>query len=213
MPKGVYDRSKVVPKKATRKQLMVATYNSRNLLDREKDRWICVQLVAQGATYAEVAEKLHELNPQYNVPAEAIRDEVEKALIDWKRDNMDKIDLYITKEVIRLEELEKEVMRNFELSRKSFRPQDYAALMKRGLTPDAIDDIYKDRELAGDPRYLDVILNIQKQRMRLLGITKGNDVAQQTIVNYNFGEISDDALARMADSLQDTKYTQIIDEQ
>lgn len=192
---------------------MVATYNSRNLLDREKDRWICVQLVAQGATYAEVAEKLHELNPQYNVPAEAIRDEVEKALIDWKRDNMDKIDLYITKEVIRLEELEKEVMRNFELSRKSFRPQDYAALMKRGLTPDEIDDIYKDRELAGDPRYLDVILNIQKQRMRLLGITKGNDVAQQTIVNYNFGEISDDALARMADSLQDTKYTQIIDEQ
>jgi hypothetical protein len=213
MPKGVYDRSKVVPKKATRKQLMVATYNSRNLLDREKDRWICVQLVAQGATYAEVAEKLHELNPQYNVPADAIRDEVEKALIDWKRDNMDKIDLYITKEVIRLEELEKEVMRNFELSRKSFRPQDYAALMKRGLTPDEIDDIYKDRELAGDPRYLDVILNIQKQRMRLLGITKGNDVAQQTIVNYNFGEISDDALARMADSLQDTKYTQIIDEQ
>lgn len=192
---------------------MVATYNSRNLLDREKDRWICVQLVAQGATYAEVAEKLHELNPQYNVPADAIRDEVEKALIDWKRDNMDKIDLYITKEVIRLEELEKEVMRNFELSRKSFRPQDYAALMKRGLTPDEIDDIYKDRELAGDPRYLDVILNIQKQRMRLLGITKGNDVAQQTIVNYNFGEISDDALARMADSLQDTKYTQIIDEQ
>ena len=192
---------------------MVATYNSRNLLDREKDRWICVQLVAQGATYAEVAEKLHELNPQYNVPAEAIRDEVEKALIDWKRDNMDKIDLYITKEVIRLEELEKEVMRNFELSRKSFRPQDYAALMKRGLTPDEIDALYEGRELAGDPRYLDVILNIQKQRMRLLGITKGNDVAQQTIVNYNFGEISDDALARMADSLQDTKYTQIIDEQ
>lgn len=213
MPKGVYDREKVVRKKASRKQLMVPRPNARNLLDREKDRWICVKLVAQGATYAEVAEKLHELNPEYKITPEKIQAEVEKALIDWKRENMDKIDVYITKEVLRLEMLEKEVMENFELSKKAFRPQDYAAMMKRGLTPDEIDEIYATRPLAGDPRYLDTLLHLQMQRMRLLGITKGNDVAQQTIVQYNFNNIGDDALERMADALQDTKYAELADEQ
>lgn len=188
---------------------MVPHPNARNLLDREKDRWICVKLVAQGATYAEVAEKLHELNPEYNVQPEYIRAEVEKALIDWKRENMDKIDLYITKEILRLEMLEKEVMENFELSKRCFRPQDYASMMKRGLTPDEIDEIYKTRPLAGDPRYLDTLLHIQMQRMRLLGITKGNDVASQTIVNYQFNGIGDEALEKMADLLQDAKYNEM----
>lgn len=213
MPKGVYNRKEVVPKKATRKQLMVPRPNARNLLDREKDRWICVKLVAQGATYEEVAEKLHELNPEYEIKPEFIRMEVEKALIDWKRENMDKIDVYITKEILRLEMLEKEVMANFELSKKCFRPQDYAAMMKRGLTPDEIDEIYETRPLAGDPRYLDTLLHIQMQRMRLLGITKGNDVASQTIVNYQFNGIGDDALEKMADLLQDAKYKEIADDQ
>ena len=213
MPKGVYSREDVTQKKATRKQLMVPRPNARNLLDREKDRWICVKLVAQGATYAEVAEKLHELNPDYEVTPQSIQREVEQALVEWKRENMDKIDVYITKEVVRLEMLEKEVMENFELSKKCFRPQDYAAMMKRGLTPDEIDEIYEKRPLAGDPRYLDTLLHLQMQRMRLLGITKGSDVAQQTIVNYNFSGIGDDALEKMADMLQDNKYKEFVDEQ
>ena len=213
MPKGIYDRTNIEQKKATRKQLMVPYPGARNILDKEKDRWVCVKLVAQGATYEEVSEKLHELNPEYKIAPETVQREVEQALIDWKRENMDKIDVYIAKEVLRLEMLEKEVMANFELSKKCFRPQDYAAMMKRGLTPDEIDEIYATRPLAGDPRYLDTLLHLQMQRMRLLGITKGNDVASQTIVNYQFNGIGDDALEKMADLLQDAKYQEIVEEQ
>ena len=49
--------------------------------------------------------------------------------------------------------------------------------------------------------------------MRLLGINKGNDVASQTIVNYQFNGIGDDALEKMADMLQDSKYKELAEEQ
>ena len=94
---------------------------------------------------------------------------------------------------------------------KTLRPNEYAALMKRGMTVDEIDEMYETRQLGGDPRYVEVLLHLQQQRMRLLGIDKGVDVAQQTIVNYNFGNLSDDALAKMADSLQDTKFEEAVE--
>lgn len=213
MPKGIYDRTLLKHGKATRAQLAKATHNSRNFLDREKDRWYAVKRVAQGATYQQVADEIHELNPEYTISGEGVRVEVEKALIDWKRENMGNIDAYIAKELWRINEIEKIVMTNFEMSKKGFSPKEYAALMKRGMTPDEIDEMYKDREMAGDPHYLDILLNLQNQRMRLLGINKGNDVASQTVINYQFNGIGDDALEKMADMLQDTKYAEIAEEQ
>jgi hypothetical protein len=213
MPKGHYDRTLLKRNRASKAELMVPHPNARNLLDREKDRWFAVKMVAQGMTYKQVAEKIHELNPEYTITAEGVRLEVEKALVDWKRENMENIDAYIAKELWRINEIEKLVMENFEMSKKGFSPKDYAAMMKRGMTPDEVDEMYKDRELAGDPKFLDILLNLQTQRMRLLGINKGNDVAQNTIVQYNFNNIGEDALEKMADMLQDTKYKEIADEQ
>lgn len=213
MPKGHYDRTLLKRNRASKAELMVPHPNARNLLDREKDRWFAVKMVAQGMTYKQVAEKIHELNPEYTITAEGVRLEVEKALVDWKRENMENIDAYIAKELWRINEIEKLVMENFEMSKKGFSPKDYAAMMKRGMTPDEVDEMYKDRELAGDPKFLDILLNLQTQRMRLLGINKGNDVAQNTIVQYNFNNIGEDALEKMADMLQDTKYKEIAEEQ
>lgn len=213
MPKGHYDRTLLKRNRASKAELMVPHPNARNLLDREKDRWFAVKMVAQGMTYKQVAEKIHELNPEYTITAEGVRLEVEKALVDWKRENMENIDAYIAKELWRINEIEKLVMENFEMSKKGFSPKDYAAMMKRGMTPDEVDEMYKGRELAGDPKFLDILLNLQTQRMRLLGINKGNDVAQNTIVQYNFNNIGEDALEKMADMLQDTKYKEIADEQ
>lgn len=213
MPKGHYDRTLLKRNRASRAELAKTTHNSRNPLDREKDRWLLVKWVADGMTYQEVADRLHELNPKYTLTKQAVHDEVEKALVDWKRENMDNIEAYIAKELWRINEIEKLVMQNFELSKKGFSPKDYAAMMKRGMTPEEVDEMYKERELAGDPKFLDILLNLQTQRMRLLGINKGNDVAQNTIVQYNFNNIGEDALEKMADMLQDTKYNEIADEQ
>jgi hypothetical protein len=74
--------------------------------------------------------------------------------------------------------------------------------------------MYEERGgMAGDPRYLETLLHLQKQRMDLLGISHGTDVAQCSIVNYNFGESSIEDLAKIADKLQDNYKQSLVDEQ
>lgn len=184
----------------------------RNQIDREKDTWWAVGELAKGRTYREIAEDLNKKNG-YHISHVQVWHDIEQVLVEWKRENMRNIDAYIAKDLARLEEIEAIVLQHFEKS-KLPRPQEYAALMKRGYTPEEIDQMYEERGgLAGDPRYLETLLHLQKQRMDLLGINKGNDVSQNTIVQYNFGGASLDDLAKVADKLQDNHRQELVDEQ
>lgn len=199
-----------VPKKACRSKLVVAkgNFRKRNMLDREKDAWFAVSELARGKTYREIAEELNAKNG-YSLSHVQVWHDIEDVLVEWKRENMANIDAFIAKELARLEEIEAIVMRNFEKS-KLPRPIEYAALIKRDMTPEEIDQMYEERGgLAGNPAYLETLLHLQRQRLDLLGIRNGNDVPQQTIVNYNFGDTSLDDLARVADTLQDNKRIEI----
>ena len=64
--------------------------------------------------------------------------------------------------------------------------------------------------MAGDPRYLETLLHLQAQRMKLLGLDKGADVQQNTIINYSFGNAPLDELGRLADALQDRKHDELV---
>lgn len=199
------------PEKASKKQLAIKRGNNhnRNHLDREKDAWWAVQQLARGKTYREIAKEISEKNGYY-ISHYTIWHDIEDVLVEWKRENMDNVEAFIAKEIARLEEIESLVMKNFEKS-KLPRPNEYASLIKRGMTPEEIDQMYEERGgMAGDPRYLETMLHLQKQRMELLGINKGNDLPQQNVVNYNFGDTSIDDLAKLADILQDNKRKEII---
>lgn len=205
----------LVGNKATRKQLMpVNKGGKRNELELKADDWYVVNAIGQGKTYAQIASELNVMRPGLNITAEGVRLEANRCLIEWKRENLDNIDAIIGKELARLDAIEEKVLTDYEKS-KNLRAIDYAALLKRGFTLEEIEDIF-DGKVAGDPRYLEVILHVQKQRLKLLGIDKGNDVQQQTIVAYQFNGMSEDALAKMADALQDKMYRESrgnIDEQ
>lgn len=204
MPKGI-------PKTRARKSQLMVVRGKRNLLDREKDTWYAVSEVAKGRTYQEIADELNAKNPNYHLTRTSIMDDVERVLVEWKRENMENIDAYIAKDLMRIESIEKIVREDYERS-KTLRPSEYAVLMKRGMTIEEIDEMYKDRPLAGNPMYIDTLLRLQMQRMRLLGLDKGRDVAQQTIINYDFRGARLDEILGIADALQDGKK-QSIDEQ
>lgn len=172
----------------------------RNELDKEKDTWREVQLIAMGKTYGEVAEIMMEENKAegYRISGEMVRLDVEKALVDWKRANMANIDAYIAKDLYRIEQIEKIVLEDYEKTKHFLSPHEYAVLMKRGMSMEEIDAWFETHEKGGNPAYLDTLLHLQMQRMRLLGIDKGNDVVQNTQVNYNFGNLDDKALAKLA---------------
>ena len=202
-----------IPEKAERHQLVVGGQGHRTELDREQDVWYAVAELAKGKSYREIATSLSE-KKGYHIAFQQVYKDVQEVLVEWKRQNMENIDAYIAKDLARLEEIERIVLQNFEKS-KLPRPNEYASLMKRGMTAEEIDEMYEERGgMAGDPRYLETLLHLQRQRMDLLGIGRGNDVPQNTIVQYNFGDAGVDELSKIADAIQDQHQKQIIiDEQ
>ena len=202
-----------IPERATRSQLVVGGQGHRTELDREQDVWFAVAELAKGKSYREIASELTERRG-YHIAFQQVYKDVQEVLVEWKRENMANIDAYIAKDLARLEEIERIVLQNFEKS-KLPRPNEYASLMKRGYTAEEIDQMYEERGgMAGDPRYLETLLHLQRQRMDLLGIGRGNDVPQNTIVQYNFGDAGVEELSKIADALQDQHQKKIIiDEQ
>ena len=202
-----------IPERATRSQLVVGGQGHRTELDREQDVWFAVAELAKGKSYREIASELTE-RKGYHIAFQQVYKDVQEVLVEWKRENMANIDAYIAKDLARLEEIERIVLQNFEKS-KLPRPNEYASLMKRGYTAEEIDQMYEERGgMAGDPRYLETLLHLQRQRMDLLGIGRGNDVPQNTIVQYNFGDAGVEELSKIADALQDQHQKKIIiDEQ
>lgn len=199
------------PERPERHRLAVYGGHGRNEIERERDTWWAVSELAKGKTYREIAEALTEKTGKHLSHVQVWHD-IEEVLVEWKRQNIENIDAYIAKDLARLEAIEARVLADYEKS-KLPRPNEYASLMKRGYTAEEIDQLYEERGgMAGDPRYLDTLLRLQKQRMDLLGLSHGNDVAQQTVVNYNFADIDINDLSAIADKLQDNKKNEI-DEQ
>lgn len=193
----------LIPERATDKQLATGA-GHRTALDREQDTWWAVQQLAKGMTYREIAKQLSE-RKGYHIAFQQVYRDIQEVMVEWKRENMANVEAFIAAECARLEEIEAIVMQNFEKS-KLPSPTEYAAMVKRGYTPEEIDALYEERGgRAGDPRYLDTLLRLQKQRLDLLGITRGNDIPSNTVVQYNFGNASMEELAKMADILQDNK--------
>ena len=197
----------MIPERATKQELATGA-GHRTALDREKDTWWAVSQLAKGATYRDIAKQLSEKNG-YHIAFQQVYRDIQEVMVEWKRQNMENVEAYIAAECARLEEIEQRVLADYEKS-KLPSPTEYAAMIKRGLTPTEVDKLYKERGgRAGDPRYLDTLLRLQKQRLDLLGLNRGNDIPSATVVNYNFGNASMEELARVADILQDQK----IDEQ
>ena len=202
-----------IPEKASKSQLIVGGQGHRTELDREQDVWFAVAELAKGRTYREIAADITE-KKGYHIAHQQVYKDVQEALVEWKRENMQNIDAFIARECARLEEIERRVLADYEKS-KLPRPNEYAALMKRGYTPEEIDEMYSERGgYAGDPRDLETLLHLQRQRMDLLGINRGNDVPQHTVVAYQFNNVDLSTLADIADKLQDShKGDIVIDEQ
>ena len=130
-----------IPEKATRSQLIVGGQGHRTRLDREQDVWFAVAELAKGKTYREIASAISE-KKGYPIAFQQVYNDVQEVLIEWKRENMENIDAFIARECARLEEIERRVLADYEKS-KLPRPNEYAALMKRGYTAEATHVILK----------------------------------------------------------------------
>ena len=104
--------------------------------------------------------------------------------------------------------IERKVLEDYEKS-KNLRAVEYACMLKRGFTVEEIEAMFEGK-MPGNPQYMETLLHLQTQKLKIMGIDKGNDVPTNTIVQYNFGALNEAQLAAMADKLQDDKAAELL---
>ena len=197
-----------IPKRYQRKIKM----NKRTRLEIERDRAYCSELFLKGYTYREIAkrlsEKLVEWHAEYTIGWTQVFQDIQAMLIEWKRSRLENIDQYVTAELQKLDRLEVEAWEAWEKSK-----QEKETKSMRQTDNGTSKELRKE-DMYGNPKYLDLLLNIQQRRAKLLGYDApvkidltGKQVEEQQ--DYHIEDIPQDMLYKVADMFQEGQHRRL----
>lgn len=193
---------------------------------REFDLAFCSNLFLRGYTYREISERLNEENARsgvgYTITKQMVYWDMQQLLIEWKRERMENIDDYVTQELRKLDKMEQQAWEAWEASKTGKMRTKEKTNRGRPIKTDATDgdpEYYGYEETttetsAGNPRFLDLLLNIQQRRAKMLGfdapvkieIPGYNAGTDDDKPQYDVSAIPDDLLFAVADKLQTAEY-------
>lgn len=192
---------------------------------REFDLSFCSNLFLRGYTYKEISERLNEENARrgvgYTISRQMVYWDMQQLLIEWKRERMDNIDDYVTQELRKLDKMEVELWEAWERSKTGkTREKNRQNAKPRKVLEDGDNPEYYGYEetttetSAGNPRFLDLLLNVQQRRAKMLGFDAPIKVEIPGIeksINgdapqYDVSAIPEDLLFAVADKLQTAEY-------
>lgn len=142
------------------------------------------------------------------VPPMRVYKDLKQLLINWKREHEENIDLYITKELSKLDKIEAELWDAWERSKKRI----VSKIRQSGLKTE------RSETFAGNPRYLDLVLSVQQRRAKLLGLDAPVKVDLPNVnvsvdssgPKYDISVIPNDMLFVIADKLQNAEYERLM---
>lgn len=180
---------------------------------RENDLVFCTDLFLKGYSYRQIADLLNQRNAKMGldyaiVPPMRVYKDLKQLLINWKRDHEENIDLYITKELSKLDKIETELWDAWERSKKRI----VSRIRQSGLKTE------RSESFAGNPRYLDLVLSVQQRRAKLLGLDAPvkvdlpnvNVSVDSSAPKYDISVIPNDMLFVIADKLQNAEYERLM---
>lgn len=180
---------------------------------RENDLVFCTDLFLRGYSYRQIADLLNQRNAKMGldyaiVPPMRVYKDLKQLLINWKREHEENIDLYITKELSKLDKIEAELWDAWERSKKRI----VSKIRQSGLKTE------RSETFAGNPRYLDLVLSVQQRRAKLLGLDSPVKVDLQNVnvsvdssaPRYDISVIPNDMLFVIADKLQNAEYERLM---
>ena len=198
-------------------------YQKRTTEQRETDILFCSDLFLKGYTYREIARMLNKANAeagrQYTISFQRIYKDMEMCLIEWKRERMQNIDDYVTQELRKLDRMEVVLWNAWEESRTGKKREKKRKSNRpfKVLDSKDPDDFYgydesQTETSAGNPKFMDLLLDVQQRRAKLLGydapvkldITPRNN--NDDGENYDIGAVPDELLFAVVDKLQDAKF-------
>lgn len=190
----------------------------------EFDRAFCADLFLRGYPYREIAKRLNEdlakRKMEYRLTESMVYYDIQQLLIAWKRDQLESIDQYVTAELQKLDKMEVEAWNAWELSKQK-KTKNKTKKAGNGLMGRQIMTEKATETTSGNPRYLDLLLNIQQRRAKMLGFDAPIKIAipggaNVTVNNenerFNAESIPDDLLFAVADKLQSAEYAKILAE-
>lgn len=187
----------------------------------------CSELFLKGYTYRDIADKLNEHNKgrglDYTISHANIFRDMKQALIEWKKLRLSNMDDYVHAELAKLDKIEAEVWEAWEKSktgkqrRKSRNSKKPNKLDAEVNEPDYYGYSEEATETsAGDPRFMDILLNVQQRRAKLLGFDAPARVDVNNInresdekPKYDIKSIPDEMLFQLADMLQDAELKRL----
>ena len=189
----------------------------------EYDRAFCADLFLRGYPYREIAKRLNEdlakRKMEYRLTESMVYYDIQQLLIAWKRDQLESIDQYITAELQKLDKMEVEAWSAWEISKQS-KKKNKTKKGGNGLMGRQIMTEEATETTSGNPRYLDLLLNIQQRRAKMLGFDAPIKIdipgVNVSVTNenerFNAESIPDDLLFAVADKLQSAEYAKILAE-
>lgn len=180
---------------------------------RENDLVFCTDLFLRGYSYRQISDLLNKRNAKMGldyaiVPPMRVYKDLKQLLINWKREHEENIDLYITKELSKLDKIETELWDAWERSKKRI----VSKIRQSGLKTE------RSETFAGNPRYLDLVLSVQQRRAKLLGLDAPVKVDLPNVnvsvdssgPKYDISVIPNDMLFVIADKLQNAEYERLM---
>lgn len=180
---------------------------------RENDLVFCTDLFLRGYSYRQISDLLNQRNAKLGldyaiVPPMRVYKDLKQLLINWKREHEENIDLYITKELSKLDKIETELWDAWERSKKRI----VSKIRQSGLKNE------RSETFAGNPRYLDLVLSVQQRRAKLLGLDAPVKVDLPNVnvsvdssgPKYDISVIPNDMLFVIADKLQNAEYERLM---
>lgn len=180
---------------------------------RENDLVFCTDLFLRGYSYRQISDLLNQRNAKMGldyaiVPPMRVYKDLKQLLINWKREHEENIDLYITKELSKLDKIEAELWDAWERSKKRI----VSKIRQSGLKTE------RSETFAGNPRYLDLVLSVQQRRAKLLGLDAPVKVDLPNVnvsvdssgPKYDISVIPNEMLFVIADKLQNAEYERLM---
>lgn len=151
--------------------------------ERIRDEIMVVKFWAQGLTYNEIIEKLHEENDKYILSIYQVRKILKNLENNWREASFETIDFEKKKAITKLDVLEREY---WEAWRRSLQPQKHKKI-QRSLGEERTivnedNNLENQRELiiekviegetesVGDPRFLEGVERCIEKKAKLLGL-------------------------------------------
>lgn len=200
-------------------------YNKRSEEQRIYDVRFCADLFLRGYSYREIADALNrDLSARgvgYTISFQMVYYDLQQCLIEWKRERLETIDEYVTQELRKLDKMEVELWEAWERSKTGkLREKNRQNAKPRKVLEDGDNPGYYGYEetttetSAGNPRFLDLLLNVQQRRAKMLGFDAPIKVdipglkenTNSDAPEYDVAAIPEDLLFAVADKLQTAEY-------